>query len=128
MLPFFGRNDTIFSYTHCYWPIFTIFNFRFVIPFFWNIFTLFSKNHGNCPSITILILWIYIIWFLRNLIKYSLLNKIGISFFIFHIIIVPFIWNWKFIIFKIICYSKIIIIFNVRIMIPLFWWNYTMLS
>ena len=126
MLPFFGRNDTIFSYTHCYWPIFTIFNFRFVIPFFWNIFTLFSKNHGNCPSINILIIRLYIIWFFRNNTINSLFNEIWILLFILHRIVIPFIWNRNILRSKILCHCILMKIHKIRIMTPLFERNNTM--
>ena len=90
------------------------------MPFFWYFFIIMCKNHCYCPSKSTIIIRINIIWFLRYFSIYSLLNKFRMFRCFFHIIIIPFIWNRKFIKFKTICYSIMIIIFNIWIMLPLF--------
>ena len=92
-------------------------------PFFWRNYTIISQYHSNSPSITILIIRRNIIWFLWNFSINCLLNKFRLFRNISHWIIVPFIRNWRFVIFKTIRYSMSSFVFNIWIIKPLLWRN-----
>ena len=110
-----------------------------MIPLFWRYYSLISQIHSNSMPIIILYAWIMLIFFIWNNTLISLFHSLGLTiliFFriiiIFHIFIMfiifhtfPLIRNLNTLLFHYIFYTHTIYIFNVRIMLILFFWNLT---
>ena len=120
---------TFQCYKHCSCKTNIILYIRFMTPLFWRNNTFTGKYHSNTISITILYLRIMVISFIWCSSRICIIKRTWfmsiIIFRIFILFILPFFRNLNTFIPQIVTNGMILIIFQLNIMLPLLWRNYS---